>query len=295
MPEGDTVWLTARTLHRALAGQVLTRGELRVPRHATAPLVGRTVTEVAACGKHLLTRLDDGMTLHTHLGMEGSWRVSAAGAPWRGGPAHQIRALLVTAESQALGYRLSLVELLRTADEARVVGHLGPDLLADDWDDATHGAEAARRLVARPERPIAEALLDQRDLAGVGNLYKSEICFLRGLWPWTPAGGVSEPRAVVTLAHRLLFANRERWEQATTGDLRRGRQTWVYRRGGRPCLRCGTPIRRAEGRPAGAVDAPDRTGGTGAYGAGAAAEIELEAERVTYWCPRCQPEPGARR
>jgi endonuclease-8 len=285
VPEGDTVWLTARNLHRALAGQTLTRAELRVPRYATARLAGRTVSEVASRGKHLLTRFDDGLTLHTHLGMEGRWRTDVAGARWRGGPSHQLRVLLVTAERQALGFRLPLVELLSTADEERVLGHLGPDLLAADWDETTHGAEAARRLVARPTRPIAEALLDQRVVAGIGNLYKSEVCFLRGLWPWTPVVDVPEPRAVIALGHRLLFANRERWEQATTGDLRRGKQTWAYGRGGRPCLRCGTSIRRAEGRPAG-VETSTTDAGSGA--------LEWEVDRVTFWCPRCQPEPGAR-
>jgi len=263
VPEGDTVLLSARQLHGALAGQTLSRAELRVPQHATAELVGMTVSEVVARGKHILVRLDSALTLRTHFGMDGSWRVYRAGQRWTGGPDWQIRALLGTDAVTAVGYQLAAVDLLRTADEPAVVGHLGPDLLGPDWD----AAEAVRRIAAAPERPIGEALLDQRNLAGIGNLYKCEVLFLRGLSPWTPVGDVADLPALVRLAHRLLAANTGRWDQATTGDRRRGHSTYVYGRQRQSCRRCGTPIRHDKG---------------------AGAEV---TERETWWCPSCQPGP----
>jgi endonuclease-8 len=252
------VWLTARRLHEALAGQVLTSSDFRVPRFATADLSGRAVTEAVSRGKHLLIRVDGGLTVHTHLRMDGSWRVRpATGPPPRG---HHIRLVLVNRTWRAIGYRLGVVELLPTAAEHTVVGHLGPDLLGPDWDPE----EAARRLASEPGRPIGEALLDQRNLAGIGNIYKAEVLFLRGVSPWRPAGEVPNPDAMVALARRLLDVNKERLGQITTGVRRAGEETWVYGRAGRPCRRCGTTILAAD------------------QGSDA-------AERVTFWCPRCQP------
>jgi endonuclease-8 len=152
-----------------------------------------------------------------------------------------------------------VVEVLPTAREHTVVGYLGPDLLGPDWDPA----EAERRLRADPARPVGEALLDQRNLAGVGNIFATEMLFLRGLSPWRPVGEVPDLRALVELGQRLLDANKERAGIITTGVARRGEETWVYGRAGRPCRRCGTPIRRAE--------------------QGAADE-----ERLRFWCPACQ-------
>jgi endonuclease VIII len=263
MPEGDTVWLTARRLREALAGRRLTRAELRVPSLATADLTGRRVDDVVARGKHLLVRIEGGWTLHVHLRMDGAWRIFAPGRRWQGGPSHQIRAVLANTDAVAVGYRLPVLELLRTADEGAAVGHLGPDLLGPDWDPA----EAVRRLLSDPARPVGEALLDQRNLAGIGNVYKSELCFLRGITPWTPVGDAARPERMVELARRLLEANKSRHGHITTGDTRRGRGHWVYGRGHEPCLRCGTAVRRA---PQGA--SPE--------------------ERVTYWCPSCQKGPA---
>lgn len=154
MPEGDTVLQTANRLHSALAGRVLTRSDLRVPRFATADLTGRTVLDVISRGKHLLTRIEGGLTLHSHLQMDGAWRVYAPGERWRGGPAHQIRAVLANAEHTAVGYRLPVLELLRTRDEEQAVGHLGPDLLGPDWNADT----ALHNLLSDPARPLGEAL-----------------------------------------------------------------------------------------------------------------------------------------
>jgi endonuclease-8 len=261
MPEGDTVWRAARLLHEALAGHPLTRCDLRVPRLATVDLTGRGVTEVVPRGKHLLSRIEGGLTLHSHLRMDGAWQIYAAGERWRGGPTHQIRAVLGTADSTAVGYRLPVLELLRTADEAKVVGHLGPDLLAADWDPD----EARRRLLADPSRALGEALLDQRNLAGIGNVYKSELCFLIGTSPWSPVAAVPDLDRLTELARKLLTANRDRVARVTTPSARPDRRLWVYGRAGKPCRRCGTAIREGE--------------------QGRAAE-----ERVTYWCPRCQPD-----
>ena len=263
MPEGDTVWNTARVLNRALAGGTLVASDFRVPKLATTDLAGWTVRESASRGKHLLLRLTDGadghaMTLHSHLRMDGSWRTYAPGGRWGGGPAHLIRVVLTTERTVAVGYHLHELALVPTAEEHTLVGHLGPDLLGEDWNLA----EAVRRITAHPEASIAEALLDQRNLAGVGNVYKSEALFLRGLWPWTPVAAVADLPGTVKLMQRLVTANRSRPMRTTTGSLRRGETSYVYGRRAQPCRRCGTAIAKAE-----------------------------QDDRVTYWCPRCQPEP----
>jgi endonuclease VIII len=257
VPEGDVVWLAAKRLREALAGRVLTRSDFRVPRFATTDLTGRSVTESLSHGKHLLLRVEGGLTVHTHLRMDGSWRVRPAGDRIRA--SHGIRLMLANDTWQAIGYRLGIVEVVRTAQEKQVTGHLGPDLLGPGWDPS----EAIRRLRAAPERPVGEALLDQRNLAGIGNLYKSEVLFLRGINPWRPVADVTDPAALVELARRLLDANKNRVGQVTTGVWRPGEETWVYRRAGRPCRRCGSPIKTA-----GQGSDPD--------------------ERVTFWCPNCQ-------
>jgi endonuclease-8 len=256
MPEGDSVWQAARRL-RALDGQVLVASDFRVPQHATVDLTGRAVLTTVSRGKHLLTRFDDGHTLHTHLRMEGHWDLHPRGARWRR-PAHTARVVLGTDAIEAVGFDV-LVDLVPTDREHELVGHLGPDLLGPDWD----AAEAVRRLTAAPEVPIAEALLDQRNLAGIGNVYKCELCFMAGVNPWTPVGEVPDAARLITLAHQMLNANRDRPVRVTTGDTRRGRTTWVYGRRG-PCLRCHSPI---------AVEGPGAS----------------DRDRLTWWCPTCQP------
>ena len=261
MPEGDVVWWTARRLNEALAGRKLTVCDFRVPRFATTDLTGREVLEVVPRGKHLLIRVggEPPLTVCTHLRMEGNWRVRPAAHRRPAG--HQVRLVLGNESWQATGYQLGVVEVVRTAQEDRVTGHLGPDLLGPDWDPG----EAVRRLRAAPGRPAGEALLDQRNLAGIGNLYKSEVLFLRGVHPWRPVGELTEEAAtgLVDLARRLLDANKNRAGQVTTGIRGRGTQTWVYGRRGLPCRRCGTRIRSAE-------------------------QGAEPGERITYWCPRCQ-------
>ncbi|MFF9404557.1 Fpg/Nei family DNA glycosylase [Streptomyces anandii] len=268
MPEGDTVWQAARRLHGALAGKVLTRSDFRVPKYATVDLSGRTVLNTVSRGKHLLTRVEGGLTLHTHLRMQGAWKVYGTGERWKGGPAHQIRVVLANADRSAVGYRLPVLELLRTPDEDRAVSHLGPDLLGPDWDPEA----ALANLLADPARELGEALLDQRNLAGIGNVYKSELCFLLGVTPWLPMGALPSDRAarLPGLAKRLLEANRDRPVRRTTGL--RGHDLFVYGRAPRPCLRCGTSVRVAD-------------------------QGDGSQERPTYWCPACQagpaPAPGS--
>src|SRR5579862_2058445 len=216
MPEGDAVWYTARRLHEALAGRPLTRSDFRVPRLATADLTGDVVTETVSRGKHLLTRTSGGLTVHTHLRMDGSWRVRPAAE--RMAESHRIRLVLANEAWQAIGYQLGVVELLRTSHEDQVTGHLGPDLLGPDWDCD----EAVRRLAAEPDRPIGEALLDQRNLAGIGTFYAAEMLFLRGIDPWRASGDVEDLPALAGLGQRLLDANKARPGHVTTGDARRG-------------------------------------------------------------------------
>ena len=257
------MWLTAQRLNAALGGRALVRTDLRVTKLATVDLAGRRVLEVVARGKHLLARVEGALTLHSHLRMDGAWHLYGPGERWRGGAPHEVRAVLETEARTAVGYRLQVLELVPTAEEGSVVGHLGPDLLGPDWD----AARALAALSSAPERPVGEALLDQRNLAGIGNVYVAELCFLRGVTPWTPFGEVRAPEKLVALARRLLEANKARPGQVTTGDTRRGRTHWVYGRERRPCLRCGTAIRSARhGR--------------------------AEESRVAYWCPRCQLGPG---
>ncbi len=262
MPEGDTVYRAARTLDRALTDRRLVRTDFRVPQHATVDLAGGTVDGTVSRGKHLLTRIghaSGAWTLHTHLKMEGSWQVYRPGARWRR-PTHQARVVLATDDAEAVGFSLGVVELLPTAEEHSVVGHLGPDLLGPDWD----AAEAVRRLLADPGRAVRDALLDQRNLAGIGNMYAAELCFVSGLHPTRPVGSAGDVDRLVHTARAMLDLNKDRAVQATTGDLRRGETLWVYRRDKRPCRRCGTPIR---------VDLQGDPG----------------RERATYWCPTCQP------
>jgi endonuclease-8 len=259
VPEGDTVWLAAERMRQALAGATLRRGEFRIPSLATVDLAGATVREVVPRGKHLLIRLDDGRTLRTHFRMDGSWHIYRPGTAWRGGPAYEVRAVLATDAWECVGYRLHDIEVVPTAEEGRLVGHLGPDVLGPDWDLD----EALRRLRAGPDEQIGVALVDQRNLAGIGNLYKVESLFLLGVHPWARVADVAPLPELVERARALMRANLHHPEQNTTGDRRRGFDHWVFGRQGKPCRRCRTAILLGEQGP------------------------PLQ-ERVTWWCPTCQ-------
>ena len=276
MPEGDSVWRAAHQLHQALAGQTLTASDFRVPRFATLNLAGWTVQEVVPRGKHLLMRVvgpdERKLTIHSHLKMEGTWQVYPPGGRWRK-PGFTARCVLRTAAADAVGFSLGIVEVVRTADEDTIVGHLGPDLLGPDWDLA----EAEQRIRAAPEVPIGVALLDQRNLAGIGNIYRCEACFLSGVHPASPVSAVPDLRTLMTDAKQLLEANLGPGRRVTILNPRGmpvGRMAgrpgyWVYGREHQPCLKCRTPVRRGVlGKPNG------------------------EEERDIYFCPRCQPVPA---
>lgn len=235
MPEGDSLVRVAHRLRPVLAGRALTHADLRVPQHATADLTGWTVAAVEPRGKYLLMRLTPPadragarpLTLVSHLKMEGRWLVSALDARW-GAPAWQVRAVLETAEHRVLGAQLGLLSLVPTEREDTVVGHLGPDLLDPAWDASAEAAEAllaegVRRLSARPERPVGLALLDQRLVCGIGNIYRCETLLLAGVDPHRPIGEVDDVPGLVLLARDLLRANvppaapYTGWARTTTG------------------------------------------------------------------------------
>ncbi len=261
MPEGDTIFRTATVLRAALVGGVVTAaraqprpGIRRVPDLTS--LVGSRVERVEPRGKHLLIGFEGGRTLHTHLRMSGSWHRYRPGEAWRR-PASQASVILETAESVAVCFNAPSVELLseREVDRHRALTGLGPDLLGRTFDTDA----ALARLRERHGIPLGEALLDQRAVAGIGNVYKSEICFLERLDPWAPVGDVEDEalRHALGTARRLMRAN-------VRGGARQTRAEgglWVYGRAGRPCRRCGTRI-----------------------------EVRRQGElaRLTYWCPRCQ-------
>lgn len=252
MPEGDTVFRAAARLREALVGETLTRCDVRVPKYATVDLTGVVVDEVLSRGKHLFIRAGSA-SIHSHLKMDGSWQVAPVSKPSRAG--HRIRIILETATTQAAGVDLGVLEILDRAHDMDAVAHLGPDLLGEDWSAPI----AAANLAADPDRPLAEALLDQRVMAGVGNVYANELCFITGHLPTSPVGAVADPFRLVTRAQKMLWANRSRWNRTTTGDTHHGRDVWVYGRAGKPCRRCGTLINTDE-----------------------------DGDRVTYWCPNCQ-------
>lgn len=268
MPEGDTVWRQARDLRVVLEGQVLTGCDLRVPAYATVDFTGQTITSVQSRGKHLLMFVA-GQVIHSHLSMEGHWDIypvaNGRSAKWRK-PAFAARAVLTTGQASAVGFSLGTLEVLPGALVGNAVGHLGPDLLGPDWD----AEEALRRLLAEPSRAIGLALLDQRNLAGIGNIYRNELCFLSRVHPAAVVSEVPELPRMVALAKRLLEVNKDRSQRSTTGGPARGAAaSWVYGLAGQPCKRCGALIRHAK------LADPN---------------FPARAARDIYWCPRCQPQ-----
>lgn len=261
MPEGDTVWRTAHRLSQALAGEPLILADLRWPTLAGASLSGDTTLEVVSRGKHVLHRLSSGLTLHSHLRMEGQWRIEATEAlTGRRLAQPDVRAALGTLRWTALGLRLGMLDLLPTARERDLLGHLGPDLLGPDWD-----ATVAVANVAGANAPIGAALLDQTNLAGIGTLWAAEVLFLERINPWRSTDELDHDRieAVVGRAHSMMDAARHHATQAPTGVRRKGETTFVHGRSGRPCRRCGTTLRVAQ------IGPPLR-------------------QRAMFYCPVCQ-------
>jgi endonuclease-8 len=265
VPEGDTIHRWAAALRDALTGKPLRRVEIRRdPRGLRPPAAGTRVEGVEARGKHLLVHFDDGATLHTHMQLHGTWQLYAPGARWRR-PAHTARAVIEADDgTTAVCFGAPVVELRRdgavrpTSRAGRSLARLGP-ALCDAAVDLDAVLDRLDRLPATT--PLGDALLDQRIGAGIGNVFKSEICWAERVHPSTPLGTLDRTarRRVYATAHRQLLANLGPGRRIThRGGLA------VYGKARRPCPRCRTPIRRA------------RAG---------------DDERVTYWCPRCQPEP----
>lgn len=260
MPEGDTVWRTADRLNRALGGEPITLSDFRFPEIATADLRGAVTIEVVSRGKHLLHRVDSGLTVHSHLRMEGQWRVERVADTARWLRRADLRAAVGTRTWSALGLRLGMLEIVPTSREDEIVGHLGPDVLGPDWDPE----QAVLRLLASGTM-IGAALLDQRVLAGVGTLWASESLFIERMGPWSLSTELAPARvdALVARIHRLMDASRHHAVQSSTGVRRRGEEHFVHARSGRPCRRCGSSVRVSMIGPAG-------------------------RERTMFYCPTCQ-------
>jgi endonuclease-8 len=277
MPEGDSIYRAARTLHRALAGQTVTRFQTALAQLAQIdrdePIAGRTVDKVEAAGKHSLMTFSGGLVLRTHMRMNGSWHIYRPGEKWQVSP-RAMRIQVDTADWVAVAFNVYVAEFIRTErlGRHRPLATLGPDLLGD-FDHK----EALRRVRLQGHAPLHDVLLNQRVMAGIGNVYKSEILFLAGVHPDTPASELDDDtlRALMALAHKLLIANVSdnkgpgivtyRGLRRTTGRMNPEDHLWVYSRGGRPCRKCGTPI---------------------------ASRKDGDDARVTYWCPVCQVSAG---
>jgi endonuclease-8 len=286
VPEGDAIFRTARTLDRALAGGRVVRFESVLPAltrvHEDAPITGRTIERVAAAGKHVLIRFSPlrpaqgapsasrggSLVLRTHMRMNGSWHLYRPGERWRRAR-RDMRLVVATEAFEAVAFNVPVAEFLDERGEARQqdLRAMGPDLLGETFDED----EALGRVRKHGDEAIADVLLNQRVVAGIGNVYKSEVLFIRRINPFTVARDVGEQqlREALRTARTLLQANVTSLGGITTYiGFRRGRggdeseRRYVYGRAGKPCRRCGTAIRvQAQGPHA----------------------------RLTYWCPHCQP------
>lgn len=283
MPEGDVVLRTAQRLDRALSGAPLTRADLRFPEVSHLDLTGYNVIGSVSYGKHILTRLahphgEAQVTLHSHLRMEGTWYIhetenhndtSQKGTSSRRGRADnrskvtfRTRAILANTRWTALGQQLGMLNVVPTAHEDSLIGHLGPDILSASWDQNI----ALKNLIAQPKRTVGEALLDQRNLAGIGTYFMSESLFLKGISPWATVAEIADIDGLLELNRVLLQQNATRAIQATTGSTRSGETSYVHARSGLPCRRCGNAIRVAM------IGPPTQ-------------------ERTAFYCPHCQPGP----
>lgn len=269
MPEGDTIFRAAATLQRALAGKQVEHFETVFPQlsriDVDEPLAGRRIESVNAVGKHLLIHFSGGLTLRTHLRMNGSWHIYRRGERWKRSR-FSMRIVIATSDFEAVGFQIPEAEFVRVAS-SRQLARLGPDLLAPEFDiDA-----AMERMSRQPDAEIADVLLDQTVATGIGNVFKCEILFVCRINPFTRTGTLDEEtkRQLLTTAQRQLRQNvldsPERVMRTTTERANPAERLWVYGRGRRPCRVCGTAVeRRLQGRHS----------------------------RPTYWCPTCQPAPA---
>jgi endonuclease VIII len=277
MPEGDTIHRAAATLQRAIGGQVVTRFESVLPKltrvDADTPLRGRTVERVEARGKHLLMWFSGDLVLRTHMRMNGSWHIYRPGERWQR-PHRDMRIVIETAAMHAVAFTVPVAEFITARDLANhdVVGDLGPDPLSDSFS----AEDAVERMQAHGGTEIADVLLDQSVIAGIGNVYKSEVLFGARVNPLARVATLTREQLaeIVAVALRFMRANvgasasggivTYAGMRRTTGRANPSARLWVYARGGRPCRRCGTPISRRKQGP---------------------------YARSTYWCPRCQSVP----
>jgi endonuclease VIII len=264
LPEGDTIFRAAQTLHRALAGRTVTRFDTVFPRleriHVDRPITGRVIERVEARGKHLLIWFSGNLVLRTHMRMNGSWHIYRPGERWQR-PRHEMRIVIGTESFEAVGFSVPIAEL-HTAQEMEreaPMRELGPDPLAPAFD----AAEAARRIEALPDVEIADALLDQRAIAGLGNVFKSEVLFAARVHPFARVADLPHDtiEKLVTTAARFMKVSATTGVRRTTGRDDPSARLWVYGRAGQPCRRCGTAISRKKQGP---------------------------HARSTYWCDRCQ-------
>jgi endonuclease VIII len=273
MPEGDTIFRAARTLHRALAGHAVVAFTSMFPAlnrvHDDAPLTGRTVERVRSAGKHLLMEFSGGLVLRTHMRMNGSWHIYRRGERWQR-PRRDMRIIVSTDAFDAIGFNIPDAEIIKAAaierhDELR---KLGPDLLADDFDET----RAVAGIRARADTAIADVLLNQRVLAGIGNVYKSEVLFACRVNPFARVADLTEAQIglLVSTARRFLRINVSEslplmttyvGYRKTTGRDDPKARLWVYGRARLPCRRCGTAISISK---------------------------KGNDARLTYWCPQCQ-------
>jgi len=276
LPEGDSILRAARGLHRALAGRTISRFDSVFP-HLThpledRPLVGQVIDRVEARGKHLLMWFSGGIVLRSHMRMHGSWHLYRPAERWQR-PRHEMRIVLETPDIIAVAFNVPIAEFASadTIDRTEPLRDLGPDLLREDFDPAT----AIARIQQRGDMEIADALLDQRALAGIGNIYKSESLFASGVNPFTPVSQLTSGQLERIVAKATTFMRANAGEgigamhtyaglRRTTGRFDPAARFWVYGRAGKPCRRCGTAVRRARQGP---------------------------YARSTYWCPQCQPGP----
>ena len=273
MPEGDTIFRAARTLQRALGGKTVERFESVFPAltrvHDDTPVTGRTVEQVTSSGKHLLMHFSGGLILRTHMRMNGSWHIYRPGERWQR-PARDMRVLVATTDFVAVGFRVPVAEFIaaRQLRRHQPLTSLGPDLLSDGFD----ADEALRRMRQRPGEAIAEVLLNQRVMAGIGNVYKSEVLFACRIHPFDRVADLTDDGlgCLIATGRRLLLANvttalppmtTYTGLRRTTGRDNPAERLWVYGRGGRPCRRCGETI---------------------------ASSSQGAAARLTYWCNSCQ-------
>ena len=274
MPEGDSIFRAARSLHRVLAGQVVTKFATAYAHldrvNVDTPVVGRSIEKCEAAGKHLLINFSGDLILRTHMRMNGSWHLYRHGERWWRGP-QAMRVRLDTADWVAVAFDVPVAEFVtkKQLETRDPVAQLGPDLLGQEFDRD----EAIRRIVVSAARPIAMTLLDQRIVAGIGNVYKSEVLFLSGVHPEVPSSTVPLPtlERMMDIARGLLQDNVVDGTSPRIQTYRNLRQLnpasehdeslWVYGRKGKPCRKCGTPIESKK--------------------------MGLDA-RTTYWCPSCQ-------